>query len=80
MDKNRCFLDSRVELKRPRSSVPRQSLNCNRVKLKFWSHNCKFMGCQRDKLSVNCSDKVGEKDTIVPLFITYRVVRHSPLG
>ena len=34
MDKNRCFLDSRVELKRPRSSVSRQSLNCNRERVK----------------------------------------------
>ena len=48
MDKNRCFLDSRVELKRPRSSVSRQSLNCNREKVKDLFYNCKFMGCQRE--------------------------------
>ena len=80
MDKNRCFLDSRswTEAAQVLSVTPVSELQQSKVK--DLSYNCKFMGCQRDKLSVNCSDKVGEKDTIVPLFITYRVVGHSPLG
>ena len=80
MDKNRCFLDSRIELKRPRSSMSRQSLNCNRERVKDLSHNCKFYGLSKRMLSVISSDRVGESDKIVPLFITYRVVGHSPSG
>ena len=80
MDKNRCFLDSRswTEAAQVLGVTPVSELQ--QSKFKDLSYNCKFMGCQRDKLSVKCSDKVGKSDPIVPLFITYRVVRHSPLG
>ena len=74
------LFDSRVELKRPRSSVSRQSLNCNRERVKRSVSQLQVYGLSKRMLSVISSDKVGESDKIVPLFITYRVVGHSPLG
>ncbi len=39
MDKNNRFLDSRVGLKRPRSSVSRQCLELQQSKVKDLSYN-----------------------------------------
>ena len=80
MDKNRCFLDSRswTEAAQVLSVTPVSELQQKQVKDLF--HNCKFWGLSKRMLSVISSDKVGESDKIVPLFITYRVVGHSPSG
>ena len=80
MNKNRCFLDSRswTEAAQVLGVMPVSELQQSIVKV--LSYNCKFMGCQREKLSVKCSDKVGKSGSTVPLFITYRVIRHSPSG
>ena len=80
MDKNRCFLDSRswTEAAQVLSVTPVSELQQRKVKDLFY--NCKFWGLSKRMLSVISSDKVGESDKIVPLFITYRVVGHSPSG
>ena len=80
MDKNRCFLDSRswTEAAQVLSVTPVSELQQKQVKDLFY--NCKFWGLSKRMLSVISSDKVGESDKIVPLFITYRVVGHSPSG
>ena len=80
MDKNRCFLDSRswTEAAQVLSVTPVSELQQEQVKDLFY--NCKFWGLSKRMLSVISSDKVGESDKIVPLFITYRVVGHSPSG
>ena len=80
MDKNRCFLDSRswTEAAQVLSVTPVSELQQGKVKDLFY--NCKFWGLSKRMLSVISSDKVGESDKIVPLFITYRVVGHSPSG
>ena len=80
MDKNRCFLDSRswTEAAQVLSVTPVSELQQEKVKDLFY--NCKFWGLSKRMLSVISSDKVGESDKIVPLFITYRVVGHSPSG
>ena len=80
MNKNRCFLDSRswTEAAQVLSVTPVSELQQKQVKDLFY--NCKFYGLSKRMLSVISSDRVGESDKIVPLFITYRVVGHSPLG
>ena len=80
MDKNRCFLDSRswTEAAQVLSVTPVSELQQGKVKDLFY--NCKFYGLSKRMLSVISSDRVGESDKIVPLFITYRVVGHSPSG
>ena len=80
MDKNRCFLDSRswTEAAQVLSVTPVSELQQKQVKDLFY--NCKFWGLSKRMLSVISSDRVGESDKIVPLFITYRVVGHSPSG
>ena len=80
MNKNRCFLDSRswTEAAQVLSVTPVSELQQKQVKDLFY--NCKFWGLSKRMLSVISSDKVGESDKIVPLFITYRVVGHSPSG
>ena len=80
MDKNRCFLDSRswTEAAQVLSVTPVSELQQKQVKDLFY--NCKFWGLSKRMLSVISSDKVGESDKIVPLFITYRVIGHFPSG
>ena len=80
MNKNRCILDSRswTEAAQVLSVTPVSELQQKQVKDLFY--NCKFWGLSKRMLSVISSDKVGESDKIVPLFITYRVVGHSPSG
>ena len=80
MNKNRCFLDSRswTEAAQVLSVTPVSELQQGKVKDLFY--NCKFWGLSKRMLSVISSDRVGESDKIVPLFITYRVVGHSPSG
>ena len=80
MDKNRCFLDSRswTEAAQVLSVTPVSELQQGKVKDLFY--NCKFWGLSKRMLSVISSDKVGESDKIVPLFITYRVIGHFPSG
>ena len=80
MNKNRCFLDSRswTEAAQVLSVTPVSELQQKQVKDLFY--NCKFWGLSKRMLSVISSDRVGESDKIVPLFITYRVVGHSPSG
>ena len=80
MNKNRCFLDSRswTEAAQVLGVTPVSELQQGKVKDLFY--NCKFYGLSKRMLSVISSDRVGESDKIVPLFITYRVVGHSPSG
>ena len=80
MNKNRCFLDSRswTEAAQVLSVTPVSELQQKQVKDLFY--NCKFWGLSKRMLSVISSDKVGESDKIVPLFITYRVIGHFPSG
>ena len=80
MNKNRCVLDSRswTEAAQVLSVTPVSELQQKQVKDLFY--NCKFWGLSKRMLSVISSDRVGESDKIVPLFITYRVVGHSPSG
>ena len=76
----RRFLDSRswTEAAQVLGVTPVSELQQEKVKDLFY--NCKFWGLSKRMLSVISSDKVGESDKIVPLFITYRVVGHSPSG
>ena len=80
MNKNRCFLDSRswTEAAQVLGVTPVSELQQGKVKDLFY--NCKFWGLSKRMLSVISSDKVGESDKIVPLFITYRVIGHFPSG